>query len=500
MNLKNLLLCILTTFAVVSCTSDDFTLDSGNGSGTVENIVFTIEDWKTENDTRAWSLSDGRFMFLWDDYITVVPSVSNVLGRVAIKFPVSPGDDCASYSITANAGWDMKNNVWYSAFYPSTYDIVDDKTNFELTYSDWASINPEISTEHKFVLWASAKAESSHIKFTFKRKYALIKVALTGLPKKKWKRLVISNKNGEKVFYMKGTLDIPTGNVFKDESSGFSSYEFFTNQNTASTTLYCMFPTLSTTTGTIRCLLEDSEGEKYETFIASKTLYNGYFYTLTNIGTVQPVPEYMDLGLPSGLKWATMNLGANSAIECGDYYEWGVTETTPVYDEWWEGHKWVNEDGTFKKYNQTDKLTTLEEEDDAACVNLGNGWRMPTHAELQELINNSYIVWTTNYDNTNVAGCIIYKAKKTSDKGKFVPSGQTPLSSYTLSDDHIFLPANGAWYLGGHYDTTECNYWSSTVYKNLKNAHIMSFNPNKCEANENRYARFCHVGIRPVRE
>ena len=277
---------------------------------------------------------------------------------------------------------------------------------------------------------------------------------------------------------------------------------------------FCYFTAYPSQTGKFRVKVTSTDGNVYyskEVFPNESTCFSdenpikaGYGYELKcTLDIPYPVPEEVDLGLPSGLKWANANLGANSPTEFGDYFEWGVTETTPVYKGWWEGHKWRNEDGTFKKYNFNDNLTTLEEEDDAACVNLGNGWRMPTHAELQELIKNCYIVWTSNYKNKNIAGCIVYKAKRRFDKGIFVNSDKKPIIAYKTKDTHIFLPANGAWYLGGHYDTNECNYWSSTLRVHdwdIMDGFIMSITPNRCQANDNNYARFCHVGIRPVRE
>ena len=96
--------------------------------------------------------------------------------------------------------------------------------------------------------------------------------------------------------------------------------------------------------------------------------------------------EYVDLGLPSGLLWATCNIGANAPEEYGDYFAWGETTPKSVYDwdnyQFWDGNN-------LTKYNESDGLTTLLPEDDAAVANWGNGWRIPTLAEWQELIVNT---------------------------------------------------------------------------------------------------------------
>jgi Listeria/Bacterioides repeat len=104
---------------------------------------------------------------------------------------------------------------------------------------------------------------------------------------------------------------------------------------------------------------------------------------------------YVDLGLPSGLLWATCNVGANTPVEYGDYFAWG--ETTPKEDYWWITYQHCNgSDNTLTKYCSDvemgyngflDELTTLEASDDAATANWGAGWRMPTYDEMNELIN-----------------------------------------------------------------------------------------------------------------
>ena len=112
---------------------------------------------------------------------------------------------------------------------------------------------------------------------------------------------------------------------------------------------------------------------------------------------------YVDLGLPSGLLWATCNVGADSPEDYGDYFAWG--ETQPKSDYSWGTYQYCNGSyNTLTKYctrsdygynGFTDNLTTLLPEDDAATANWGNGWRMPTQAEFQELLDNTTVTWTT---------------------------------------------------------------------------------------------------------
>ena len=113
------------------------------------------------------------------------------------------------------------------------------------------------------------------------------------------------------------------------------------------------------------------------------------------------VPNAVDLGL--SVKWASFNLGASKPEEYGDYYAWG--ETGPKEDYAWSTYKWCNgSTTTLTKYctnsvygynGFTDGKAVLDPEDDAAHVNLGGNWRMPTDAEWAELRENCTWSWTT---------------------------------------------------------------------------------------------------------
>ena len=134
--------------------------------------------------------------------------------------------------------------------------------------------------------------------------------------------------------------------------------------------------------------------------------------------------EYVDLGLPSGTKWATMNVGADSPEDYGDYFAWGETTTKSTYN--WSTYKWCNDSYntmtkycTSSSYGTVDNKTILDLSDDAAYVNWGSSWRMPTKAEYDELINTSYTTWTWTTQN-GVKG---YKVtSKTNGNSIFLPA------------------------------------------------------------------------------
>jgi hypothetical protein len=126
--------------------------------------------------------------------------------------------------------------------------------------------------------------------------------------------------------------------------------------------------------------------------------------------------EYVDLGLPSGTLWATCNVGANSPEEYGDYFAWGETTTKSNYN--WYSYKLCNGSSTTmtkyctsSNYGRVDNKTELDPEDDAATVNWGSAWQMPSPDQLEELYNSNYTTttWTTQ---NGVNGCKITSKSK----------------------------------------------------------------------------------------
>jgi len=141
---------------------------------------------------------------------------------------------------------------------------------------------------------------------------------------------------------------------------------------------------------------------------AVPAIYDNGFLTSgieVNVTTanVAPEHEYVDLGLPSGLLWATCNVGANTPEGRGDYFAWGETQTKDIYN--WNTYQYcMGSYNTYTKYCNnseygyngfTDNQSTLLPEDDAATANWGNEWRMPSMEEWQELYDNTIFIWTT---------------------------------------------------------------------------------------------------------
>ena len=111
------------------------------------------------------------------------------------------------------------------------------------------------------------------------------------------------------------------------------------------------------------------------------------------VGIPKETMEYVDLGLPSNIKWAKCDLGETSPEKYGDGYGWGETWTKTSWEYYYYFTDIVK--GQFTKYDSRDKRFFLEKEDDVAYLRLGEGWRYPTWNEVQELYDNCTVTEST---------------------------------------------------------------------------------------------------------
>jgi len=157
---------------------------------------------------------------------------------------------------------------------------------------------------------------------------------------------------------------------------------------------------------------------------------------------------YVDLGLPSGAKWAIFNVGATAPEGYGDYFAWG--ETSPKSNYAWSTYKYCNGSSSIlTKYNTNssngtvDNKTTLDLSDDAARANWGGKWRMPTQVEQEELINNCTWTWTTR---NGING---YKVtSKTNGNSIFLPA-----AGY-MYDSNVGLARSNGYYLSSSLNSS----------------------------------------------
>ena len=191
------------------------------------------------------------------------------------------------------------------------------------------------------------------------------------------------------------------------------------------------------------------------------------------------------LGLPSGILWATRNVGANSLEESGYYLAWAETQEKSYYD--WDTYRYYNTSTySITKYNDIDCLTTLQPNDDAAFVHLGGSCRMPTKKDWKELFDNTTYTWDSRY---GVKG-VLFKEKNIVSNG-----------------DSLFLPAVGFRHEDGifdgehypqHYDGYGFYWTSSRSTNDSNNAWYVSFKYETEKPVLKEYLRLFGLPIRPV--
>ena len=154
---------------------------------------------------------------------------------------------------------------------------------------------------------------------------------------------------------------------------------------------------------------------------------------------------YVDLGLPSGLKWATCNVGASSPEDYGDYYAWGELSTKEEYTE--------SNCSTYKEHIGN---ISGNPQYDVARKKWGGSWRMPTRAEFKELIDNCTWEWTTKGGHNG------YKVTGPSGNSIFLPAAGDRLGADTLTED----PAAGFRLVADTHSAESYGfYWSATPYE-----------------------------------
>ena len=246
--------------------------------------------------------------------------------------------------------------------------------------------------------------------------------------------------NGNAVF-------LPAGGIFMSQMSVGQTGAYYSRtqgiEDVPSQVIYCSFNSYHSVVNAMnRCYglsvravhTENNIGEN----VGSGT-YNGH--------------DYIDLCLPSGTLWAACNIGAVSPEGYGYYLAWGETEPKSAYE--WSNYQYCHYDGnenngwnSLTKYCNnsdygyngfTDNLTAIQLGDDAATVNWGEGWCMPTPDQWEELLQNTTSKWTTQ---NGVRGICYVGANR----------------------DSLFIPAAGC-YLSNelyHVGSYGC-YWSNAL-------------------------------------
>ena len=182
--------------------------------------------------------------------------------------------------------------------------------------------------------------------------------------------------------------------------------------------------------------------------------------------------DWVDLGLPSGVKWATCNVGATSAEEYGNYFGWGETEPKDNYSSI-NSLTYKISLRKLKKAGIIDDALTLTKEHDAASVQWGGTWRLPTDEEFGELISEC------NWSFATLNGVNGYLVIGPNEQSIFLPASAYQ-NGTTIENDGDFG-----------------DYWSSTLIEE-SNSVACSLGYSSKSFGRRRYARYVGRTVRPV--
>ena len=463
-----LFLSALTVIAgFAACTADETDAAEEQG-GVVSHVRFSVADFEwadteapasTRHRTRA-EKSVSSVNFVWTDKDTV--GIYSTSGS-QMEFPIDTGAG-EKYAEFNGGCWALKNKYVYTAYYPfNKYNL--DRSKIPFVYGTAKQVgndNVDYLTEYDYIVSQSIMPTDGEVTFTFRHIGALAKFIFT-MPEADDLMafsLVAPTKAFPKELDLNLSGLIPKYTVAKSSKSFNMRLSDISVDAGGKAVLYALMPYTNLSGMTLTAILYGNKGKCYTTTLDGQKMDSGGAYQYKATLTALPnTHEWVDLGLPSGLKWATCNIGAEKPEKFGNYYAWGETVPPASGDYSWESYSLCNGSATtLTRYNNNpsygfvDNLTELEPDDDAATVQWGFPWHIPSYEDFDELRRECKWAWGTK---NGVYGC------------KFTgPNGNT-----------LFLPAAGyrnieSLNFAGSYGY----YWSSSLNKeNPSQVHIFYF-------------------------
>ena len=397
---------LLTLSALYSCGEDagmEESLNLANGK-TLESISITGKDFQVEAGARSSVvINNAGVNFLWEatDTVGIFPDKGS---QAEFAMDEGAGMQTATFN---GGGWALKAASTYAAYYPYNFYNRNLKA-IPVSYEGQKQTGNN-STAHlgayDFMAASVTTPANGAVAFDMQHMGALVMIQ-TNLDEAKT-LTNIALKASTSAFTTTGTIDLTAVNPEITAKSTTSTLNIALNgfevAKGATATIYFMLSPTNLLGETLEITLSDEKGAYMKFEAAGKNFVAGtaYAYTLTNGEKVNTIlVNAVDLGLLSGTLWADRNVGADAPEAYGDYFAWGETETKDNYA--WSTYKWCNgSDRTQTKYctnssyGTVDNKTVLELEDDAAYVNMGAEWRMPTLTEQIELLDNCTWEWTT---------------------------------------------------------------------------------------------------------
>lgn len=434
---------LLSASLLAGCSSED-SLEVAS----VREIRATLNGFRQDESlTRTqYNISEAKgFETVWatGDVLGIYP-----IGGDQVSFPISDGVGTTSAKFDGGS-WALRGEYKYAAYYPFSTDFyTTDQTSIPVSFLGQVQ-NGNNTTLHlaavDFMAAAGTQPSSNgSVNLSFNHVGCFLRMQFTMPKAGTFTSVTIATDGGN--FTTEGTVNLAAATPALSATSTDTKLTLdLTNVKTTADnqtiTLYMMVAPGNLSSSNLTFTVQDNAGKSYSKTAAGKNMIATYAYnyslTLETIGTGGSTGgggwddssdsynghAYVDLGLPSGLKWATMNVGATTPEGYGDYFAWGETEpyytAGHAYDtpcsNWktgktgynWASYKWckgsiltLTKYCNSSDYGTIDNKTILDPNDDAALQNWGGSWRMPTISEVQELYNNCIWEWCT-HNNVN---------------------------------------------------------------------------------------------------
>ena len=489
----------IAVLGLAACSSE---MDvAGDAIGDVKRVSMNVADfeWAEGEQTRTTAVNNGgSISFRWSakDTVGIFPDKGD-----QVEFPIEAGAGTGT-AVFNGGGWALKSQSTYVAYYPYSFVNRTGKA-IPMTYEGQTQVgnnNTDNLTKCDYIVSNLSTPESGEVNFQFKHMSALVRFMLTVPEAGSFVKFILSSESP--IFPVEQTLNVQTNPAtITNKRMSKEIYVCLSgiSASAGSTIIvYMLLPSTDLTGKSFTATLASST-RRYETVISGKKYESGKAYSHSlNIAYAGSFHDFVDLGLPSGTLWATCNIGAENPEDYGDYFAWGETtaynsdKTTFNWSTYklssngsWTGiTKYTCPDGRTSGiwYSGStfigDNKTELDPEDDAAYVNWGSGWRMPSHAQQQELLNSSYT--TTTWTTLN--GVYGRKISKKSD-----------------SNVYIFLPAAGCRSTSLNGAGSYGDYWSRSLYtSNGYYGWDLYFDSSGINAGY-YYSRCSGLSVRPVR-
>lgn len=453
----------------------------------VTGIRVTLPECPFVAETRtAHSIVSGAMHTDWQlgDTLGIYP-----IGGDQVAFPISEGEGTSTAHFNGGS-WALRSTYQYAAYYPfdrHNVFVQEDRLAFDYNgqVQDGDGSLTHLGAYDFLAAGAADSDEEGAVDLTLNHLGCFVRMQLT-IPEANTLKTVRVASN-DVPFVMKGIVDLTSATPVLTPVST-STYTEIKLDNVAveadeTVTIYMMMAPVNLSSSILTFTVSGNGGVSYsQTLSAGKNMEAGNAYNYA-LALDKDDSQYVavDLGLPSGLKWASFNVGATVPEEYGDYYAWGEVATKSDFSRDTYEHFRI-ETGTdadgfdSEEHIWVDLGDISGTEYDVAHQKWGGSWRMPTQSEFQEL--KDYCTWKWGAKNT------VYGYKVTGSNGNW-----------------IFLPAAGYRLNTSLYnDGSNGYYWSSTPDPYGPNSvSYLYFDSSYINPNDNN-GRYGGQSVRPVTE